>query len=390
MLAGCGGSQPPIGASGAMLQQSARGDSIVGPDGGAEFAYVANYESGNLSGFKIDSDGALTPVKGSPFAAGSGPLSIAVDPDGNFIYVANQRGSYSTISGYTIDPTDGVLTPIKGSPFPSGFNSDAIAIDPAGKFAYVANYGKGSTGYVSAYAISSSSGALEQVKGSPFPAGFYVDCIAVDPTGKFVYAGLNSGFSSYGDLYAYVIHRDSGALTPVKGSPFFAGGDSEGIALDPAGKHLYSVESGISNSAIYGFNVNPNSGALTRLKGKPPLTGTASTEIAIEPSGKFAYITDYYAGKLSAYKISRGGALTQLKGSPFEVGKNTNPMGVAVDPSGKIVYTTDTGHRRVSAFQIEPNGVPIPVKGSPFKAGDGAYSIATCRTISGKCVPPPL
>jgi len=96
---------------------------------------------------------------------------------------------------------------IKGSPFPSGFNSDAIAIDPTGKFAYVANYGDRSTGYVSAYAINSSSGALEQVKGSPFPAGFYVDCIAVDPTGKFVYAGLNNGFSSYGDLFAYVIHR---------------------------------------------------------------------------------------------------------------------------------------------------------------------------------------
>jgi len=160
-------------------------------------------------------------------------------------------------------------------------------------------------------------------------------------------------------------------LTPVKGSPFFAGGDSEGIAVDPTGKHLYSVESGIFNSAIYGFNINPNSGALTRLKGKPPLTGTTSIEIAIEPSGKFAYVTDYYAGKLSAYKIGRGGALAQLKGSPFEVGKNTNPMGVAVDPSGKFVYPTDTGHRRVSAFQIEPNGVPTPVKGSPFKAGDG-------------------
>ncbi len=66
--------------------------------------------------------------------------SVAIDPAGTYLYVANQFGSSSTISGYAIDATSGVLTPIKGSPFPGGFNSNAIAIDPTGRFVYVTKF----------------------------------------------------------------------------------------------------------------------------------------------------------------------------------------------------------------------------------------------------------
>ena len=39
----------------------------------AQFAYVANGTSNNVSAYSIGANGALTPVPGSPFAAGSGP-----------------------------------------------------------------------------------------------------------------------------------------------------------------------------------------------------------------------------------------------------------------------------------------------------------------------------
>ncbi len=56
--------------------------------GGVQFAYVIS-DSG-VSAYTIDAtSGALKPVAGSPFAAGSGPISIAVDPTGKFAYVAN-------------------------------------------------------------------------------------------------------------------------------------------------------------------------------------------------------------------------------------------------------------------------------------------------------------
>ena len=51
-----------------------------------QFAYVANFESNNVSAYSIDgSNGTLTPIPGSPFAAGSNPISVAVAPTGQFV-----------------------------------------------------------------------------------------------------------------------------------------------------------------------------------------------------------------------------------------------------------------------------------------------------------------
>jgi hypothetical protein len=46
----------------------------------AQFAYVANRHSNNVSAYSIGANGALTPVPGSPFAAGILPRSVAITP----------------------------------------------------------------------------------------------------------------------------------------------------------------------------------------------------------------------------------------------------------------------------------------------------------------------
>jgi 6-phosphogluconolactonase len=143
----------------------------------AQFAYVGNpiynfarnvYDSGNIYGYTINpSTGALTPIAGSPFAAGSAPWSMAVDPSGRFAYVPNSSGN--NVSGYTIDPTTGALTPIVGSPFAAGLGAISVAVDPTGQFVYVAN---GSSDNVSGYSIDRKTGALTPVQGSPSQRGW--------------------------------------------------------------------------------------------------------------------------------------------------------------------------------------------------------------------------
>ena len=95
-----------------------------------QVAYVANGGSGevegNVSGYTINSTtGALTPIAGSPFAAGLFPQSVAVDPTGRFAYAANGRSN--NLSGYTINSTTGALTPIAGSPFAAELRPRSIA-----------------------------------------------------------------------------------------------------------------------------------------------------------------------------------------------------------------------------------------------------------------------
>jgi DNA-binding beta-propeller fold protein YncE len=107
----------------------------------AQFAYVVNALSNNVSAYSIGSNGALTPVPGSPFAAGSFPNSVAVDPTGKFAYVASyglaSPGGFfvpSTVLAYSIS-SNGSLTPAPGSPFAAGSGATSVAITPLVPFA---------------------------------------------------------------------------------------------------------------------------------------------------------------------------------------------------------------------------------------------------------------
>jgi 6-phosphogluconolactonase len=91
------------------------------------FVYVANAASNNVSAYSIGPNGALTPVAGSPFPAGSDPRSLAVDLLGRFVYVAN--GHQFNVSAYRIAES-GALTPVVGSPFPAGSDPRSLAFSP--------------------------------------------------------------------------------------------------------------------------------------------------------------------------------------------------------------------------------------------------------------------
>jgi 6-phosphogluconolactonase len=66
-------------------------------------------------------------LSGSPVGAGVFPISLAIDPSGLFIYVANDNSG--DISVYGVDSTTGALTPASRSPFAAGAGPRSIAID---------------------------------------------------------------------------------------------------------------------------------------------------------------------------------------------------------------------------------------------------------------------
>ncbi len=120
-----------------------------------------------VAAFSIDSStGALTPVVGSPFTTGNGPLSVAVDQSGKYLYTANSFDN--TISAFAIDAGTGALTSVSGSPFATGAVGGfpfALALDPAGMFLYTANQGSDN---ISGLSINVTTGALTLISGSPF------------------------------------------------------------------------------------------------------------------------------------------------------------------------------------------------------------------------------
>ncbi len=58
---------------------------------------------------------------------------------GQYIYVVNEDGA--SVSGYAT--SGGTLTPLPGSPFATGTNPQALTVDPTGQFLYVTSYNNG-------------------------------------------------------------------------------------------------------------------------------------------------------------------------------------------------------------------------------------------------------
>jgi len=354
------------------------------------FVYVANYGSisdsvlGSISAFSMNaSTGALTAVTGSPFAAGGIFTSIAFDPARKYAYVASASNGVldgpGNISGFAVNKVTGALTAVPGSPFTAGKLTFSVAVDPTGHYLYATNFDSND---ISAYAITSATGALEAVAGSPFadggpgrelpgPTG-----LAVHSSGRFAYV---AHYYAY-DISVLAIDAATGALADIAGSPFATEHGSYGLTVDPTGRFVFVADYG--NDSVSAYAIDATTGALTTVAGSPFPTGAVGSlawSVAVDPAGKFVYVVNSDADSVSGYTINTAtGALTAIAGSPFPVGPD--PHAVAVDPTGKFAYVANFGSNNVSAFTINTStGRLTLLAGSPFAAGPGPASIAIIR-----------
>lgn len=168
---------PPTGSLRNPVAVGGNAPSALALSSTGQFLYVANRASNNVTVFQVETSGLLTlvPPVGSGTnpqpIGGTGPIGIAVAPDGQVLYTANEGG---TVSALRIG-TNGLLTlvPSSGSssnPIQAGTTPSAITISQDGQFVYVANRGGG----VSAYTVVSGTGTLVPLPvllGNPFPTG---------------------------------------------------------------------------------------------------------------------------------------------------------------------------------------------------------------------------
>jgi 6-phosphogluconolactonase (cycloisomerase 2 family) len=353
-----------------------------GSGGGSEalparqFEYVSNgITPGQISGFSIAQNGALSAVPGSPYReGGEEPYSLAATPSGKFLYVVN-RGD-ETISAYNINPSDGSLAVVSGSPFRGpvrAVNPMYVAVAPSGKYLYVTNSAQ--PGAVTGFSIDPQSGALRLVAGSPFEGVNSPEALAFSPSGRFLFVSNKSGTIS-----AFMIDPETGGLSAVPGSPFAGGMGGDGIAVSPSGKFLYASDP--YNANIVAFAINPATGALTRTAAGPFATASHPAALAVAPSGILYVTHETLAGGISAFTIDENsGQLTQIAGSPFATGGT--PIANREEPStilalasaGRFLYVPiqDKG---VAGFEITGNGALRPLSGSPFEAGPERNGIA--------------
>ena len=137
----------------------------VHPSG--KFLYVSFPQTEEIAAWAINvSTGAITVVPGSPFPSGvnsgDAPNSLLVAPSGGFLYALSGG---ATVFGFSVDVSSGALSAINGSPFTLSSATDHFAIDPSGQFLYVAYANS-----VAGFDINASTGALSAFTSLPASA----------------------------------------------------------------------------------------------------------------------------------------------------------------------------------------------------------------------------
>ena len=277
------------------------------------FAYVSNQLGDSVSAYGIDNaTGVLTPLTGRVSNNASG---LAMDRLGRYLWVANY--GWSTLSGFAIG-TNGALTPVPGSPLTTTTTLPyAITAHPSMDFVYVA-FQSSFNHAVATYSVDAATGALtlQQTLTNVITSA---NGMVIDPGGRFLYVDDGGGVCSF------AIHATTGLLTSkgcvsVSGSTF-------ALAIHPTGNYVYVANT--SDDTVTVYSVNLTTGALTQV-GTPASVGSNPRGVTVNAAGTYLYMTNYVGNDVSAFSISGGGANLTSIGSAVATG--SSPQGMAIAP----------------------------------------------------------
>jgi len=257
------------------------------------YLYATDLNAGAVAGFLFDANsGMLTPVPGSPFPAGNTPMqAVQAAPQSAsplFLYVSNLNDSAGGISAYAIDQQNGALSQIDGSPFPTGApgsypGPSAMMVSYGNNFLYVALAGTANANNkIAAFSINPTTGSLTALPQSPFTTGNDPLQMAYVPLTANAQGFLYTANVQDGTISAFTADNTTGVLTQVNGSPYTSGTSVWGLSqiLTSLGNFfLYAADPEAQTVAAYA--INPNSGALTPLRGSPFTAGSAPMLLTI-------------------------------------------------------------------------------------------------------------
>ena len=229
----------------------------VAVDPAGRSAFVTGPET-DIQSFGIAADGTLA-QPGALIATGDHPSALALDPAGRFAYVVNADVGDNVVVHRT--RFDGSLDP--GLPvrrYQAGLQPVSIAMAPSGQHLYVANAGARS---VSAFAIA-FDGALEPRTGGATAPDGTPTSLVVDALGRFVYAiSVGDVAAANGDTQISQFRiKDDGSL---EDNGVYALTLSDAKALlkaDPSGRFIYVV---LGSEQLLTLEIDPDTGGLREI-----------------------------------------------------------------------------------------------------------------------------
>jgi 6-phosphogluconolactonase len=318
------GSPFAAGGAGTGAVVGSQGALQVTSDG--KYLLAVDAGSNQISVLRINSDGELSPVGGGPVSSGgSKPVSVAVH--GSLVYVANAADGGSNYTGFTLNP-GGHLQPLAGStvPLPDGSSPGDVLFSSDGTRLVGTRVG---TSLIDSFIVG-LDGRLTAAAASPFAAQglgpFGSEFRPTDPTQLFVSNAHNVGPGT-GTISAFSDASD-GTLTSIGSSPY---ADLETapcwVEISHDGQVLFTVNTASHNISRYAIAAD---GSLSLL-GSTSLgaAGAGAEDARLGPNGKTLWVVDSGARAVSAFAVD-GGNLTELPSSPTALPAGSAPFGIVV------------------------------------------------------------
>ena len=316
-----------------------------------------------IATFAVGSDGNVKQV--GSLQSDPSPVSLAMDPAGKFLFVAEGGGvnvySIGSEGGLTLVPgaysfvlPPGFFPPniVSVAPSPTVFPGTGINgtqnsvcqaptnVPPNSQYLYAVDK---INNVVWQYSVNTSTGALGNPPNGSAVAHFATDQVpagvAVDPCARFAYVSdsLTNKISGYTICMAVNASAGcpnaDGSLVPVSGSPFPLSGSANGpgpIAVSPFGNNVYVV--GTLSNTLSGFTISPISGSLTALSPATVATGTGPVAMTIRADNNWMFVSNFGSVAQGGSTVSQY-AITPATGA-LSVGQaiqtDNYPFGVAV------------------------------------------------------------
>lgn len=363
---------------------------------------------------------------------GVGSHAIAISPDGRNVYVAASTGNAIVV--FARDPQTGQLSQPKGKAGCVAAKAEhgcglalglqgpnSVAVSPDGRYVYATSREGAS---VTSFHRNRKTGALVQlppsssgcISGLPIPgctagrALSWPDVVAVSPDGKNVYVGSFAGNA----VVNFGRNPASGALTQLEGTAGCIAletsgcatgmvlGNVEGLNVSPDGSAVYAASASSNGIAVLGRN--PETGALaqagciTDVAVKGCASGvqvSGANTVAVGPKGA-VYVTSLLSNSITSFTQTEparlvqnegpAGCLVFLRAAGCAFGRAISaPEGVTVSPDGRNVYVTAFGTGAIDVMDRNPKTGGVEMK--PHRAGCVApKSVPGCtlgRSLAG-------
>jgi 6-phosphogluconolactonase len=358
--------------------------------------------SGEIDVFAADSEtGALRTAVSPISSGGSHPVAMAVTPNYQNLYVANQASNnivhFSVPANGELAQKDAVTLSTEGS------TPVAITVNSAGTWLYVvlAEYpGKIAGAALAAFPLSSdgaigspvSHGALHYLPltlpGYPsdlmVPTGVTVmtnnDAVYVTAYDQSAYnpGGTTTSTANPGWVFGFAA-GSGGALTAANGSPFKAGVKPTAAVCDPTNRFVYVTD--YASNELIGYDIDSTFAIRFMING-PFKTGNEPQAIAIDPRGKYLYVANVLDSSVSAYVLDLPTGTPSAAVNPTGSASNitdTEPVAIIVDASlGRFVYTANLLGNSVSGFRLNSDtGTIAPTQSTPYPSSASPTAIAS-------------